>query len=231
LKRGQGLLEERDGFAVGRSRPRLLSRLTQVGHRAVPQGPAHRMVGQPLDVLDQAVAVDRLDRFEDPGVEDALAILEEAPVHDLVGQRMLEGVLGLGEEPRLVEKLGRLKAGQAGAELFLRQIGDGEEEGERHVASDDRGRLEQALVLRRQPVDASREHRLHGDRHMAFRQRPREPVGASGADEDLSLDQTADALLHEERVPFGPLDQQALEREKIRLLAQHGFQEALCRLW
>ena len=231
LKRGQGLLEERDGFAVGRSRHRLLSRLTQVGDRAIPQRPAHSMVSQPLDVLESTVAVERLDRVEDPGVEDALPILKEAPVHHLVGQRVLEGVLGFGEEARLVEKLGDLQAGQAGPERILRQLGDGEKEGERHVAPDDGGRLEQALVLRRKPVDASREHSLHGDRHMAFWKSPRQPVGAPGADEDLSLDQTADALLHEERVPLGPVDEQALEREKTRLLTQHAFQEPLRRLW
>ena len=230
VKRGQGLLEEGDGLAVGRSRPCFLCCLPQVGRRAIPQCPAHRMVSQPLDMLDQTVPVERLDRIEDPGVEDALPVLEEAPVHHLIGQRMLEGVLGLREEARLVEKLRGLKAGQPGPERILWQLGDGEQEGERHITSHNGRRLEQALIFRREPVDACREHGLYGDWYITFRQSPREPVGAPGAREDLSLDQTPDALLHEERVPLGPFDEQALERTKTRLLSQHGFQEPFRRL-
>ena len=35
-----------------------------------------------------------------------------------------------------------------------------------HLRANDRGRLEQALLLRRQPVDARRQHRLHRGRHL-----------------------------------------------------------------
>ena len=40
------------------------------------------------------------------------------------------------------------------------------------------------------------------------RQRPRQPVGAALADQRPGLDQRPDALLQEERVALGPLDQQ-----------------------
>jgi hypothetical protein len=38
-------------------------------------------------------------------VEGTPSLPEEAPVDDLVGEGVLEGVFGLGEEPRLVEEL------------------------------------------------------------------------------------------------------------------------------
>ena len=40
------------------------------------------------------------------------------------------------------------------------------------------------------------------------RQRPRQPVGAALAGEHPGLDQRAHALLEEERVALGPLDQE-----------------------
>ena len=62
-------------------------------------------------------------------------------------ERVLEGVLEIREEARLVEELGGLEVGEPATQLFLGQLGDGEQERERHVLADDRGRLEQPLVL------------------------------------------------------------------------------------
>ena len=45
----------------------------------------------------------------------------------------------------------------------------------------------------------------------------RQPIGAALADQHAGLDQRADALLEEERVALGPLDQQALERLEARV--------------
>ena len=73
-------------------------------------------MGEPLDVLGQALGVERLDGVDDPGVERAPAILEQAPVGHLVGERMLEGVLEIREEARLVQELGRLEVGEPAAE-------------------------------------------------------------------------------------------------------------------
>ena len=67
------------------------------------------MVGQPLDLLGQAVPGERLDGLDDAGVQHAPPLLEQAAVGHLVGQGVLEGVLQLGEEARLVQELGRLQ--------------------------------------------------------------------------------------------------------------------------
>ena len=83
-----------------------------------------------------------------------------------MGQGVLEGVVPLGEEARLVEELGRLQVRQAAMERLLGQLGNGLQQGQGHLGADDGGGLQQALVLRRQPVDACRQDRLHRRRHL-----------------------------------------------------------------
>ena len=50
-------------------------------------------MGETLDVLAQAVGIEAFDRVDDPRVERAAALVEQAAVGHLVGQRVLEGVL------------------------------------------------------------------------------------------------------------------------------------------
>ena len=53
---------------------------------------------------------------DDPGVQIASPLLEQAAVGHLLGKRVLERVLQLGEEGSLVEELGRLEASKTLAE-------------------------------------------------------------------------------------------------------------------
>ena len=99
-ERGQSLLEVSDRLSIGTPGRRLGTRLAEVGHRLVSQLRPQRVVGQPLDVLVQPIAVEPLDRVHDPGVQSASALLEQAAVRHLVGQRMLERVLQIREEAR-----------------------------------------------------------------------------------------------------------------------------------
>src|SRR5262245_45084488 len=57
----------------------------------------------------QTVGVEPLEGLDGPGVEPASAVLQQASVGHLVRQRVLEGVLGVREQTRLVEELGRLE--------------------------------------------------------------------------------------------------------------------------
>ena len=52
------------------------------------------------------IGLPALQRFEDPQVERAPPFLHEARIGDLVRQRVLEGVLHLRIEARLVEEFG-----------------------------------------------------------------------------------------------------------------------------
>ena len=79
-------------------------------------------------------------------VEGAPPVLEQAAVGDLVGQRVLEGVLEVRDEPGLVQELGGLQGREPTSQRVLGDVRDGLQEGERHVLADDRGRLEERLA-------------------------------------------------------------------------------------
>ena len=93
LERVERLLEAGDRLPVGRARHRLLSGLTEIADGLLPHLAPERVVGQALDVLREPLGVEALDGLDDPGVERAPALLEEAAVGHLVGQGVLEGVL------------------------------------------------------------------------------------------------------------------------------------------
>ena len=151
----------------------------------------------------------------------------EAAVGDLVGQRVLERVLELGEQARLVEELGGLEASRDPARSASSgSVGDRLQQRVGHILADDRGRLEQPLVLGGQAVDARREDRLDrrrapgcvdgrapGDRRRARRPARRSRPGAH-------------ALLEEERLPSRALDQEPLERLEARSRARAGCRAA-----
>jgi hypothetical protein len=73
------------------------------------------MVSQPFDLLGSPVSGERLESLDDAGMEGAPPLLEQRLVGDLLGERMLEGILVLGEEARLVEELRGLQMGEAQA--------------------------------------------------------------------------------------------------------------------
>ena len=95
-------------------------------------------------------------------MQHAPALLEQAPVGDLVGERVLEGVLEIREQARLVEELRPLEVPEPLAQAVLGLLRDRLEERERDVLPDDGGGLEEALLLGWQPVDARGQDRLHG---------------------------------------------------------------------
>ena len=107
----------------------------------VPHLAAKSVVGETVDALGQPVRVDALDDAHDPRVDGAPPVLEQAAVGDLVGQRVLEGVLEVGKELGLVDELGGLKPRQAETDFVLRPLGRFDEQGPWQVFSDDRCRL------------------------------------------------------------------------------------------
>src|SRR3970282_1251395 len=100
------------------------------------------------------------DGVADPGVERSASILEEVSVGHLVGERVLEGVLKLGEEGRLVEELGGLEVAEVATERVLGQLRQGPEDGEGDILADNGRRLKQGLLLRREAVETRRQDRL-----------------------------------------------------------------------
>jgi hypothetical protein len=66
------------------------------------------MVRQVFNLFGQTVSDERLQGFNDAGMQYAPPLLQEAAIGHFVGEGMLEGEFALGEEPRLIEKLGSL---------------------------------------------------------------------------------------------------------------------------
>jgi hypothetical protein len=93
------------------------------------------MVGEPLELLGRAVDAEPLHGLDDADVKDTAAILEQGAIRDLVGEGVLEGVLKVREEPDLVQELGSLQPGEPLGERIVRKLGDGLEEGERHIGA------------------------------------------------------------------------------------------------
>src|SRR5215216_6769121 len=113
-------------------------------------------MSQALDLSADAVLMDRLDHVDELCVTFATTLVHEAKVRDLVGEGMLERVLKLRMEPDLVEELGSLEAVESSTERLIRESGDWLEQRERNVFADNGRHLEEAFVLRREPVDARR---------------------------------------------------------------------------
>jgi hypothetical protein len=219
----QCLLEPGPGVLERRPRGRLRSGLTEIVHRLLRQLGPHGVVGEPLDLLVEAIPVERLDRRDDPRVKLAPALLQQATVCHVVRERVLERVLEVRKQTGLVEELGRLESVESATERLVWQVGGRLEQNEGHILANDGGDLQQALVLREEPVDARRQHRLDRGRDLDRLDRLRQPIPAGRAIQRLRLHQRPDGLFQEKRV--AALDEELLERRQVGTVAEEGIQE------
>ena len=208
----QRLIEPDPGLRKRRPRGRLNAGFPEIVHRLLPHLATERVMGEALDLLGEPIAVETLHGLGDPSVEVTAPAREEAPIGHLMGERVLERVLEVGEEARLVDKLGRLKVSQLTTERLLVLVRDSLEESEGKVLPDDRGNLEEPLLIGRQAVDARGQDGLHRAGHVDGGQVARQLVGASRARQRARLDQRSYTLLEEKRIALGSPDQEALER-------------------
>ena len=158
----------------------------------------------------------------------AAPLLEHATVGHLVGEGVLEAVLGSGEEPGLVEELRGLQPRQTVPQLIFRLFRRLEQHGPGNILADDGGGLEKLLVLGREPVDARGENGLHGGGHLDGDGILAKAIGAGLSHQHLRLYERAHALLQEERVAFGSLDEETLEGPQLFVIAEQGLEQRLC---
>ena len=71
----------------------------------------------------EAVRIERLDRFDESGVQRPPALPQERAVRDVVGERVRESVLRLREQAHLVEQLGRQQGRQGFPQGLFGRIG------------------------------------------------------------------------------------------------------------
>jgi hypothetical protein len=83
---GQRFLERRRGRTIGRPTERLGARLTEVGDRLLPHLAPDGVVREPLDLLAQAIGCEPLDHIDEPGMQGAAVLLEDAPIGNLLGE-------------------------------------------------------------------------------------------------------------------------------------------------
>src|SRR5215813_1178039 len=118
-ERRQRLLEAAHRLPIGRARLCPEASLIEVGNRLLPCLALKRVMAQTLDLFGQALGIERLDRVDDLGMELTPPVVEHAPVGDIVGERMLEGVLDIRKQAGLVQELGRLEVGEPPANALL----------------------------------------------------------------------------------------------------------------
>src|SRR4029453_10287516 len=99
-------------------------------------------------------------------MERPATLEEKTPVRDVLGERVFERVLRPGKKSRRVQELRRLQLGEPALERGGGAAAESGQELDRHVLTDDRGGLEEALLVRRKTIDAGGEHRLDGGRHL-----------------------------------------------------------------
>src|SRR4030095_6997840 len=139
-------------------------RRADVGAARPPEPPPPGVGGQPLHVLGQPIRIAVLYGADNLSMQGLAPFLKQGAIGDFMGERMLEGVFGIREEAYLVQELGRLQIRESPLHRVLRQPRHGVEQHEGYVLADDGGRLEQLLVVLREPIDPSRQEHLHGPR-------------------------------------------------------------------
>src|SRR5262245_59629214 len=94
-----------------------------------------------------------------------------------------------------------------------------------YVPADYGARLQHALFLRRQTIDPPGEQRLHRRRHVDRGDLCHEAVRSALAAERACLHEGSDALLEEERVALGAIDQHSLERHELRAITHQRLEQ------
>ena len=180
---------------------------------------------QAFDLLGHPLGRERLEGLDQARVQHPPPLQQEAAVGHLVRQGMLEGVFRLGEQAGLIQELRRLEVRQAAVQRRLGQLRNGLEQGQGHLGANHGRRLQEPLLLRRQPVDACCQHRLHRGRHLNGRQRLRQAVRPRFAHQHPGLHQGAHALLQKEGIALGARNQELLEGRQAGIVPQQGLQE------
>ena len=124
---------------------------------------------------------------------------------------VLEGVGTLGKQAGLVEELRRLEVRQAAVQRLVGRVSDGLQQRPGHLGANDRSGLEQAFVLRWQPIDARCQQRLHRGRHLQGIERLSETIGAALSDQDPGFYQRAHTFFQKEGIALGAGNQQLRE--------------------
>src|SRR5262249_34109575 len=166
-----------------------------------------------------------LQRLQSFQMQRASPLVQQTGVRDLVRQRVLEAVFELREETRLIEEFSGLETPETATQIALLLPKESLEQRHRDVFADDGARLQHAPLVRRQAIDAPGEQHLHRWRDLNRRNVCRQAVGSGISGESSGLHERSNAFLEEERVAFGAIDQQALERREHCAVTQERLEQ------
>jgi hypothetical protein len=175
------------------------------------------VVGEQGGAVRGLVAGQVFDRLRHRGVRLSPPLSQLRRVGHLLRERVLERERDLRIQGLLVQELGPYEPMQSIPEVIALELRHGGEQRLSKLPADHRRRVEQLLLALRQPIDASREQRLHGPGNRELRDRPFEPEASARAAERSRLDQPLDHLLDEEGISCGPIAQ------VLRQAFQRGF--------
>src|SRR3989442_1245957 len=147
-----------------------------------------------------------------------LATLDQhGVVSHLLRERVLEGILRLRKGRLLVDELSSLEVGELGLQIRFRFAHYLLEQTQGKFFAHDGQGLQECLVVGWEPVDACSKDTLHGGWNTDLS----EIYGRGGSQtrpysgvthQHLLLNQCLDDLFHEKGIPFGFLQNEALER-------------------
>ncbi len=146
---------------------------------------------------------------------------QQAPVYDLVRERVVKGVLDLWKQARFVQELAGLQVRQSRSKLLTGHIHDARKQIVWDIHPDHGGGLKKKLVLRRQTVQARSKYGLYRVRDSDCGQLSRQRIGAPASLQYFGFDQRSHYLFQKERITAGVLDQHVLDRNELRRIAQH----------
>src|SRR5262247_653237 len=105
------------------------------------------------------------------------------------------------------------------------QLSNGLEQRQRDLSANDRGCLEEPLLLGWQPVDARCQNCLYRGGHLQALDELCQAISSWFADQHASLDQGAYAFFQKEGIALGTLDQQPLEGRQAGVGAKQGLEK------
>src|SRR5580704_16523575 len=168
------------------------------------------MMRQLTQMIVQLLGEHRLQGLSGALVQEFAASDQQRVVGDLLGERMLENELSIGERRLLVDELDRLQIRKHPPQLRLRLGGYFPDQAKRRLPADHREGLEQFLLLRRKPVDTGGQDALYRRRQTQLRERACN-LHYAIAYQCALVEQRLHHLLDEERIAIGALDNQSLE--------------------
>src|SRR5262249_10936420 len=151
-------------------------------------------------------------------------------VGDFLGERMLERIDRFREEGPLVYKLPRDEAVERGLEEERVSARHPREDRQREFLAADRGRLQSALLVVAETVDARGEDSLNGRGDRQLRRVAQHPVRSAAASENAALVERQHDFFEEEGIATCPFADAVGKRTERGVTTQQITEQRVCPL-